>query len=146
MLAVRIDNQIQHRGNRMRLKLTSAVVLAAIMAAGCNNAKSPDTVAKDVANAEQKASTEVTKSENSAAKDLSGAADNVDDKLIAFNNAAAKDAYHLAVAQADGDRKVALAKCEALSGDAQKTCKDQAEADYSAAKANAKAAAQSEKQ
>jgi predicted small secreted protein len=130
----------------MRLQLTSAVVLAAIMAAGCNNAKSPDTVAKDVANAEQKASTEVTKSENSAAKDLSGAADNVDDKLIAFNNAAAKDAYHLAVAQADGDRKVALAKCEALSGDAQKTCKDQAEADYSAAKANAKAAAQSEKQ
>jgi predicted small secreted protein len=130
----------------MRLQLTSAVVLAAIMTAGCNDAKSPDTVAKDVANAEQKASTEVTKSENSAAKDLSGAADNVDDKLIAFNNAAAKDAYHLAVAQADGDRKVALAKCEALSGDAQKTCKDQAEADYSAAKANAKAAAQSEKQ
>jgi hypothetical protein len=130
----------------MRSYLVSGIVLAGLLTAGCNDAKSPDTVAKDVANAEQKASTEVTKSENSAAKDLSGAADKVDDKLIAFNNSAAKDAYNLAVAQADGDRKVALAKCEAASGDAQRTCKDQAEADYNAAKANAKAAAQSEKQ
>jgi hypothetical protein len=130
----------------MRSHIISAILLATLAASGCNNAKSPDTVAKDVANAEQKASTEVGKSEDSAAKDLGGAADKVDDKLIAFNNAAAKDAYNLAVAQADGDRKVALAKCESASGDAQKMCKDQAEADYKAAKANAKAAAQSEKQ
>jgi hypothetical protein len=129
----------------MRLHLTLAVVTVLCLAA-CNNAKSPDTVAKDVAKAEQKATTEVTKSEDSAAKDLNGAADKVDDKLVAFNNAAAKDAYNLTVAKADGDRKVALANCESVGGDAQKKCKDQAEADYSAAKANAKAAAQSEKQ
>lgn len=114
--------------------------------AACDNAKSPDTVAKDVAKAEQKASNEVAKSEDSAAKDLNGAAAKVDDKLIAFNNDAAKDAYNLAVAKADGDRKVALANCESAGGDAQKKCKDQAEADYKAAKASAKAAAQSEKQ
>ena len=130
----------------MRVHFTSAIVIAALCLGACNNAKSPDTVAKDVTTAEQKASTEVTNSENSAAKDLGGAAGKVDDKVIAFNNAAAKDAYNLAVAQADGDRKVALAKCESASGDAQKMCKDQAEADYEAAKANAKAAAQSEKQ
>lgn len=130
----------------MRLPISSMIVVAALVISGCNKAKSPETVAKDVATAEQKASTEVTNSENSAAKDLGGAADKVDDKLVAFNNAAAKDAYNLAIAQADGDRKVALAKCESASGDAQKMCKDQAEADYSAAKANAKAAAQSEKQ
>ena len=81
-----------------------------------------------------------------AAKDLDKAADKVDDKLVAFNNAAAKDAYNLAVAKADGDRKVALANCLSISGDAQKNCKDQAEADYAAAKANAKAAAQSVKE
>jgi hypothetical protein len=130
----------------MRLHLVSAVVMATVCLAACNNAKSPDTVAKDVATAEQKASTEVAKSEESAAKDLGGAAVKVDDKLIAFNNAAAKDAYNLAIANADGDRKVALAQCESTSGDAQKMCKDQAEANYAAAKANAKAAAQSEKQ
>jgi hypothetical protein len=129
----------------MRLRFISAIVIASFCISACNNAKSPDTVAKDVATAEQKASTEVTNSENSAAKHLGGAADKVDDKLIAFNNAAAKDAYNLAVAQADGDRVVALAKCESASGDSQKMCKDQAEADYKAAKANAKAAAQSEK-
>ena len=129
----------------MRFTLPVAVLMT-LCAAACNNAKSPDAVNKDVAKAEQKASSEVSKSEDSAAKDLNGAAGKVDDKLVAFNNAAAKDAYDLAVAKADGDRKVALASCEAASGDAQKQCKDQADADYTAAKADAKAAAQSEKQ
>jgi hypothetical protein len=127
------------------MRLPIAIVMTLCVAA-CNNAKSPETVAKDVAKAEQQASTEVAKSEDSAAKDLNGAAGNVDDKLVAFNNAAAKDAYNLAVANADGDRKVALANCESMSGDAQKQCKDQADSNYKAAKANAKAAAESQKQ
>lgn len=129
----------------MRLNLPVAILMTLCLAA-CNNAKSPDTVNKDMAKAEQKASSEVAKSEDSAAKDLNGAAGKVDDKLVAFNNSAAKDAYDLAVAKADGNRKIALASCESASGDAQKQCKDQAEADYTAAKADAKAAAQSEKQ
>jgi hypothetical protein len=130
----------------MRTLLTSAIVIAIFTMAGCDNAKPPDTVAKDVTKAEQKAASEVANSEKDAAKDLNKAAEKVDDRLVDFNNAAAKDAYNLAVAKADGDRKVALANCQALGGDAQKTCKDQAEADYSAAKANAKAAALSLKQ
>jgi hypothetical protein len=121
-------------------------VAAVLLLAGCNNAKSPETVAKDVAAAEQKASAEVASTEKEASKDLGNAADKVEDKLIDFNNAAAKDAYNLAVAKADGERKVALANCLAASGDAQKQCKTQAEDDYSAAKASAKAAAQSAKQ
>jgi hypothetical protein len=130
----------------MRILLISSIALTLAVAAGCNNAKSPDTVASDVAAAQQKASTEVANSENSAAKDVGKAADKVDDKMTALNNSAAKDAYNIVVAQADGDRKVALAKCNALSGDAQKGCKDQAEADYKAAKAGAKSAETSEKQ
>jgi hypothetical protein len=116
-----------------------------MIVSGCNNAKSPDAVAKDVAAAEQKASTEVAKSENDASKDIGKAADKVDDKLVDLNNAAAKDAYNLAVAKADGTRKVALANCSAAGGDAQKACKDQADADYNAAVADAKASAQSQK-
>jgi hypothetical protein len=130
----------------MRTLLASAIAVAVLVAAGCDSAKSPETVSKDVAAAQQKAANEVANSEKAAEKDLDKAADKVDDKLIAFNNAAAKDAYNLAVAKADGDRKVALANCLSLAGDAQKSCKDQAEADYGAAKANAKAAAQSVKQ
>jgi hypothetical protein len=130
----------------MRTFLASAIAVAILVAAGCDSAKSPETVSKDVAAAQQKATSELANSEKAAEKDLDKAADKVDDKLIAFNNAAAKDAYNLAVAKADGDRKVALANCLSLGGDAQKSCKDQAEADYGAAKANAKAAAQSVKQ
>jgi hypothetical protein len=129
----------------MRFQLASAMIITLCLAA-CNGAKSPDTVAKDVATAEQKASNEVAKSEESATKDLDGAAGKVDDKVVAFNNAAAKDVYNLTIAKADGKRKIALANCESASGDAQKLCKDQVEADYAAAKANAKAVAQSEKQ
>jgi hypothetical protein len=130
----------------MRMLLASAIAAAVLLSAGCDSAKSPETVNKDVAAAEQKAATEVANSEKAAEKDLNKAAENVDDKLIAFNNAAAKDAYNLAVAKADGDRKVALANCLSLGGDAQKSCKDQADADYGAAKANAKAAALSVKE
>ena len=73
----------------MRTLLTSIIALTIFAAAGCDNAKSPDTVAKDVAKAEQKAATEVAKSEQAAEKDLNKAAEKVDDKLVAFNNAAA---------------------------------------------------------
>jgi hypothetical protein len=130
----------------MRTYLASSIAMTILVLTGCNNAKSPDAVAKDVATAEQKASSELNNSEKDAQKDLDKAAGKVDDKLVAFNNTAAKDAYNMALAKADGDRKIALANCAAASGDAQKACKDQAEADYDAAKAGAKAAAQSEKQ
>jgi hypothetical protein len=128
------------------MALTSAMTIAVLIIAGCDSAKSPDSVTKEVAAAQQKAAAEVANSEKAAEKDLNKAADKVDDTLVNFNNAAAKDAYNLALAKADGDRKVALANCLALGGDAQKTCKDQAEADYGAAKANARAAAVSLKQ
>jgi hypothetical protein len=116
------------------------------MISGCNNAKSPQAVAKDVAKAEQSASNEIANSEKDASKDIQSAADKAGDKLVDLNNTAVKDAYNMAVAKADGDRKVALANCTALAGSAQKMCKDQADADYNAANANAKAAAQSDKQ
>jgi hypothetical protein len=130
----------------MRLLLVSMAAMTLLGVSACNQPKSPDAVAKDVATAQQKSSTEVANSENDASKDLGKAADKVDDKLVDLNNKAAKDAYDIALAKADGDRKVALANCSAMSGDAQKACKDQASADYDAAKADAKAVAQSQKQ
>jgi hypothetical protein len=130
----------------MRFNLPMVMLMTLCVAACNNDAKSPDTVDKDVAKAEQKASAEVAKSEDSAAKDLNTAANKVDDKLAGFSNTAAKDAYDLAMANADGDRKIALANCESASGDAQKQCKDQVEADYSAAKGKAEAAAKSQRQ
>jgi len=46
----------------------------------------------------------------------------------------------VALAKADGDHQVAIQKCETLQGHDQQVCKDQADADYEAVKANAKAA------
>jgi hypothetical protein len=129
----------------MRILITTALLAGSIVAGGCNNAKSPEAVASDVDKAEQSGANEVARSEERAGKDVDKAAAQVDDKLLAFNNAATEDAYHVAVAKADADRKLALAQCEAQSGDAQKVCRNQAEADYTAAKADAKAAAQSAK-
>jgi hypothetical protein len=122
-----------------KLMISLAALLAIGGMSGCNNAKSPDAVAKDVAAAQAKRASEVADAEQSAAKDSSKAEAKVDDKTNDLNNANAKGAYDVAMAQADGNHKVALQKCDALSGDSQKACKDQADAKYDLAKANAKA-------
>jgi hypothetical protein len=124
----------------MQKPLISLVALMTVtIMAGCNNAKSPDAVSKDVATAQEKRASEVSSAKQDAAKDENKAAAKVDDKANDLNNASAKGAYDVAMAQADGDHKVATQKCEALSGDTQKACKDQADAKYDLAKANAKA-------
>ena len=107
----------------MKRSFMAGVAVAALaVIAGCNNAKSPDTAAHDIAAADQSAAAKVADAQRDAQKDMSA------------------DAYNVAVAQADGDHKVALQKCETLQGHDQQVCKDQADADYEAAKANAKAA------
>jgi hypothetical protein len=119
--------------------LLLAAVLASSALAGCNNAKSPDAVAKDVADARAKRDSEVASAKQEAAKSEGKAESKVDDKTADLNNANAKGAYDVAMAQADGDHKVALQRCDSISGDSQKACKDRADAQYDLAKANAKA-------
>lgn len=106
----------------MQAKIQLIGGLAAFLMIGaCNNAKSPDAAANDIAAARQTATKEVADARRDQQKDLSS------------------DAYEVAVARADGEHKVAIQKCDVLEGRDQKTCKDQADADYDAAKANAKA-------
>jgi hypothetical protein len=119
--------------------ITLVALLTVTIMVGCDNAKSPDAVSKDVASAQEKRASEVADAKQDAAKDENKAAAKVDDKANDLSNANAKGAYDVAMAQADGDHKVAIQKCDALSGDAQKACKDQADAKYDLAKANAKA-------
>ena len=126
----------------MREYLMLIFVVAALALAGCSKSKSPEDVSKDVAKAEQKAISEVAKSEELAQSALDKSYGKVNDQEIKFNNDAAHQAYNVAVAKADGNRKVALATCESQSGDAQKACKDQAEANYKTARADARASAE----
>jgi hypothetical protein len=106
----------------MRTTILSLAGVATLMAmAGCNNAKSPDTAARDMAAADRHAAKEVREARREQQKDMS------------------MDAYDVTVAQLDGDHKIAIQQCDTLQGRDQQACKDKADADYEAAKANAKA-------
>ncbi len=98
-----------------------ALALSAACALGaCDRAKSGAQVAKDTNAAEQRAVENIGRSERDA------------------THVAAVQNEKMADTEADGARRVALAQCEALSGAAQKSCRDQADANYQLAKASAK--------
>ena len=131
----------------MQKKVIAIVGMFALaMVGGCHKAKSPDAVANDVTNAEQKAANNVADAQKDASKNVADAAGKVDDKSKDLDNAEVKGAYEVEMAKAEGDRRIALNKCEALSGDAQRDCKNVADADYQAEKAQLKAMRNPEKQ
>src|SRR6202044_835323 len=108
-----------------RLTVSLVALLAVAAASGCNNAKSPDAVANDVAAAQAKRASEVADARQEAAKDSNQAEAKFDDKTNDLNNANAKGAYDVAMAQADGDHKVALQRCDARPGASEKPARDQ---------------------
>jgi hypothetical protein len=125
----------------MKIGLSYAILASALLClSACNKAESPEKVQEDVAKAQAKAADDNAKAdekvkqvEESATKDRADAVAKVADKSVA----ALADS---AVTEAEGDTKVALAKCQALEGDAQKACKDAANAHLDEVKARAKAA------
>lgn len=125
----------------MKLQI-SGVLLASVLLCltACNKAEAPDKVQADVAKAQTqaaednaKADEKVKQVEATAAKDRADAVAKVADKSVG----ALADS---AVTEAEGDTKIALAKCQALEGDAQKACKDAANSHLDEVKARAKAA------
>ena len=125
----------------MKLPLSCALLASALLGlSACNKAESPDKVQADVAKAQSDAAEANAKAdekqkqvETEAAKDRADAQIKAADKSVG----AVADS---AVTQVEGETKVALAKCEALEGDAQKACKDQANAHMDAVREKAKAA------
>jgi len=112
--------------------------MAAVLIGGCNNAKSPSTVAKDVNSAQQSAAEKTAKAEDKAGDKTAEARADVRDEQRDAQHVAAVQEENIAETEAEGERKVALAKCEALSGDRQQACKDQANATYDRTVAQAK--------
>jgi Na+-transporting methylmalonyl-CoA/oxaloacetate decarboxylase gamma subunit len=125
----------------MRPALSCALLASALLClSACNKAESPDKVQADVAKAQSDAVAENTKADEKV-KQVEAAA--LKDRADALAKVADKSVDALAdsaVTQAEGETKIALAKCQALEGDAQKTCKDDANAHLDAVKAKAKAA------
>jgi hypothetical protein len=136
-----LEHEKRYSSNRsidvQKLLLPMIGILATALACGCNGAKSPAAVATDVAAARQQASTEVTDARKDAATNVDTASANADGSSKDINDVGAKSAYDVAVAQADGDHNVAIQQCLALIGEAQKSCKERADAGYDQAKTHA---------
>jgi hypothetical protein len=101
--------------------------LAAFTLQGCSGASTPvpaATVQRDVSNARKQAA----ESNTDAARTLASAEK---------DRAAAE--YKARITEAAGKRRIALAQCEAQSGDALKACRDQADAEFKLTEANAEA-------
>jgi len=99
---------------RLLAMIVSTMSLSAL--AACNKAEAPADTANDVAEARKDAASEM----GSAATDMRESAQDVEETRI------------------EGDHKVALEKCESLAGEAQKACKDSADATYESAKSRLK--------
>ena len=121
--------------NRMALIL---LVAAAGGLAACDHAKNAAQVARDTAVAEQTAADNAARVQQKADARIASARGDVRDEQRDLAHVDAVEAQRIADTEASGDYKVALARCEALSGATQQACKDQASADYDVATARAK--------
>ena len=125
----------------MKLTLGYRLFASALLALGaCNKAASPDKVQADVAKAQSEAAEENAKADQKQKQVEAEAAKDRADAQVKAADKSVSGLVDSAVTEAEGETKVALAKCEALEGDAQKTCKDQANAHLDAVKEKAKAA------
>jgi len=121
------------------MKTRTVILVSALMAAGalagCDRARTASEVAADTAAAEQSA----MKTDAAAAKDASEkVAQEVRSDRRQLTHEAAVENQKLAETDAAGAHKIALAQCEAISGQAQSICKKQADADLDVAMAVAK--------
>jgi hypothetical protein len=119
--------------------LLTSIILCSGLFAGCHHAAAPVTE-EDVAKVQADAQKEVDQARLEARKDLKNALkqDGADSRNATV--ARVTGSFDVAMANADGDHKVAIEKCLLLAPDAQQPCKDQADAQYQAAAASAKAA------
>jgi hypothetical protein len=119
--------------------LLSAAVAALLVLSGCNKAASPDKVASDVAKATESAEKKDARAEEKAEKTDAAVTNDLSKDVDKANSKEVRSAADDAIIQAEGENKIALAKCEALNGDAQKACKNQANSELDMVKQRAKA-------
>jgi hypothetical protein len=110
-----------------------------IMICGCHKAESPATVQADVTKAQAQAAERIAKAQDREDKTADAADDTLEREQTDADNKKADAAADTALAEAEGANKIALARCEAFSGDRQKACKDAADATLETAKEKAKA-------
>jgi hypothetical protein len=135
----------------MHLKTLWALAAVAIALTACNKSETPAEVQHDVAKAQAEAQRDVADARSDAKEANADADKNVADAIADHDtDAVAKQAHNanetadkgkskIMIAQAEADHRVAVEKCEALTGASQKECKDDADKTLEQAKEAAKA-------
>ena len=136
----------------MHFKALCAVAATAFLLVACNKkAETQAEVQRDVTKAAAEgqrdvadARADVQEANADADKQVADAIASHDEKDVAqeahdANETADKGKSKIMIAQAEADHKVAVEKCDALSGPAQKECKDNADRALDQAKQTAKA-------
>ncbi|HEX4153663.1 MAG TPA: hypothetical protein VHY75_15760 [Steroidobacteraceae bacterium] len=123
-----------------KLIVRNFAVAALAVLCGCHPKTPPVATPADVASAQEEARKEVEQARVEARKDVKSAAkvSGGDAKNVA--HARATGAFDIAMAQAEGDHKIALTRCKTLEPGAQPPCTAEADAQFQAAIAKAKAA------
>jgi hypothetical protein len=124
----------------MRNAVWTAAALSFIALWSCHRAESPARVQRDLAQARTEAADKQAKADQKAAEAMAAAHQSLATESQRTDARDAAAAYDLAIARADGDHKISIAKCEGLSGGAQKACLDQADSEQALAKGRAEAA------
>ena len=119
--------------------LATAAAAVMLALAGCNKAESPAKVDSDVTKATDAAAKADARAEEKAERTDAQVTNDLANDVNKANAREASAAADDAVTQAEGQNKIALAKCEALAGDAQRACRDQANAQLDLVKQRAKA-------
>jgi nitrogen regulatory protein PII len=135
----------------MHLKALCALTAAAFVLSACSKSESPAEVQHDVATAQAEGQRDVTDARSDAKEANADADKNVADAIADHdaddvaeqahdaNETADKGKSKIMIAQAEAAHKVAVEKCDALTGASQKECKDDADATLDEAKQTAKA-------
>ena len=134
----------------MRIQVFCALAAAVFALTACSKSETPAEVQHDVAKAQAEGERDVADARSDAKEATADADkkvadavadhddDNVADAAHDANEAADKGKSKIMIAQAEAAHKVAVAKCDALSGAPQKECKDDADKTLDQAKQTAK--------
>lgn len=129
-------------GRRPMHPVVAPALAAALLAllSGCHRHHEHIVTQADVAAAQEDARKELEQARVEARKDVRNAVKETGGEAKNVSAARVTGTFDIAMAQADGDHKIALTKCMTLDLAAQQPCKQQADSAFQAATSQAKAA------
>lgn len=121
----------------MKTTLIIATLAVTLGLAACQKRETAAENQADVAAARSEASEDIAEARKDADANVADASRTQATARTEVSHEVSKAEEDVALAEANGAHKIAIEKCEALTGDARSSCKRQADADLEVAKARA---------